>query len=320
MNQILMTQMEEKKSKKQKEIKQNYGEKPDIDSVVRFFAIVIIIFGIVISGNGAYAVVHSIQQRNSTSVPVVVTQRNGNSINLTVKNDIGIKSVRYSWNDSTEKVVEGKNQKEVNAVITILEGNNKLNITVLDANNNTTQYVKNFVQEEKDTTEPVIEVTNEDPKIKITVTDDTALDYVVYKYGDNEEVKVQASEQDPAKLEIYIDNVEEAQKTLTIEAIDKAQNHATKTQEVKGATKAKIEVVPDSTDPSYLVIKVTDNDGIKMVAYYINGKEYQTDPNISLGIKTFEYKQQVEKGKTNITVHAYNISDQVTEFTGEYTY
>lgn len=321
MNQILMTQpAKNKKTKPVKDTWNNNAGKKDIKSIVKFFAIAIIVFGLAISGSGAYALVENIQQKKSSSVPAVITERTGNSIKLTVKNDVGIKSVKYAWNDSTAKVVEGKNQKEVSVIVSIIAGNNKLNITVLDSNNNTTQYVKNYVQNETDTTEPVITVSNEDPKIKITVTDDTALDHVVYKYGDNAEVTVQASTEDPTKLEIYIDNVEEAKKTLTIEAIDKAQNHSTKTQDVKGATKPKIEVAPDPTDASYLIIKATDNDGIRMISYYINGQEYQTDPNTSLDTKTFEYKQKVEKGQTNITVHAYNLSEQVTEFIGVYTY
>ena len=313
MNQILMTEQD-------KNVKKVKGEKADTNTVIKFFAIVIMIFGIVISGSNGYTLAKNIQQKKSASVPTVITARSGNQIKLTVKNDIGIKSVKYSWNDSTEKVVEGKNQKEVTTLINVIPGNNRLNITVLDVNNNTTQYVKNYVQEEQDTSEPVISISNEDPKIKITVTDDTALDYVVYKYGDNAEVKVQANEDDPTKLDIYIDNVSPEQKTLTIEAVDKAQNHSTKTQDVKGATKPKIEVTPDPSDASYLVIKVTDNEGIRMVVFYVNGQEYQTDPNVSLDQKTFEYKQKVEKGQTNITVNAYNLSEQVTEFVGVYNY
>jgi len=317
MNQILITEDGNiKKNKNKKEVKTTL----DIRSVVRFFAIVIIIFGLILSGSSAYGMFQDMQEKQSKSVPVVTTQRNGNAINLIAKNDIGIKTIKYSWNDSTETVVQGKNKTQVETTINIIPGNNKLNITVIDVNNAVTTYVKNYVQEEKDTTEPVITIQNEDPRIKITVTDDTALDYIVYKYGDNEEVKVEASENDPTKIETYIDNVLETQLTLKVEAVDKAQNFATQEQQVKGATKPKIEVVADPADPSYLIIKVTDNDGLRMVAYYVNGEEYKTDPNVSLNMKYFEYRQQVQKGETNITVHAYNLSEQVSEFEGIYNY
>ncbi len=316
MNQILMTEAVNKNAKN----KSRVSNSSDITAVVRFFAIIIMVFGLALSGSSAFGMVQNIQENKNKSIPVVSAQRNGNSVKITVKNDIGIKTIKYSWNDSTETVVQGRNKNQVETTINIIPGNNKLNMTVIDSNNGTTTYVKNYVQEEKDTTEPVITVQNEDPRIKITVTDDTALDYIIYKYGDNEEVKVEASEDDPTKIEVYIDNVLETQVTLKIEAVDKAQNFATKEQQVKGATKPKIEVVSDPTDQSYLIIRASDNEGLRMVVFYINEDEYKTDPNTSLNMKNFEYRQKVPKGETTIKVHAYNLSEQVSEFEGIYTY
>lgn len=316
MNQILMTEAVNKNAKN----KSRVSNSSDITAVVRFFAIIIMVFGLALSGSSAFGMVQNIQENKNKSIPVVSAQRNGNSVKITVKNDIGIKTIKYSWNDSTETVVQGRNKNQVETTINIIPGNNKLNMTVIDSNNGTTTYVKNYVQEEKDTTEPVITVQNEDPRIKITVTDDTALDYIIYKYGDNEEVKVEASEDDPTKIEAYIDNVLETQVTLKIEAVDKAQNFATKEQQVKGATKPKIEVVSDPTDQSYLIIRASDNEGLRMVVFYINEDEYKTDPNTSLNMKNFEYRQKVPKGETTIKVHAYNLSEQVSEFEGIYTY
>lgn len=257
MNQILMTEAVNKNARNKSKI----SNSSDITAVVRFFAIIIMVFGLALSGSSAFGMVQNIQENKNKSIPVVSAERNGNSVKITVKNDIGIKTIKYSWNDSTETVVQGRNKNQVETTINIIPGNNKLNMTVIDSNNGTTTYVKNYVQEEKDTTEPVITVQNEDPRIKITVTDDTALDYIIYKYGDNEEVKVEASEDDPTKIEGYIDNVLETQVTLKIEAVDKAQNFATKEQQVKGATKPKIEVVSDPTDQSYLIIRASDNEG-----------------------------------------------------------
>ena len=313
MNQILMTEQPKNKEKKVKNKREKSGE-IDIKSIIRFFAIIIMIFGICLSGNGAYALFQDIQQRNSASEPVVTTERKGNLINLIITNDVGIKSVKYWWNDSTETVVEGKNKNKVETTINIIPGNNKLTISVVDINNNTKQYVKNYIQEEQDTTEPVISISNEDPNIKITVTDDTALDYIVYKYGDNPEVKVYATDDNPNKIEAYIDDVEEAEVVLSVEAVDKAQNIASQDQKVKGTTKPKIEVTPDSSDPSYLIIKATDNDGLRMVVFYINEQEYKTNPNVALNTKEFEYRIQVPIGETKLRVIVYNLSEQITEY------
>ena len=316
MNQILVT---ENITEKRQKVKSQKAGEINIESIIKFFAITIIIFGLVLSGNGSYALIKDIQNQKTKDIPVVTTERKGNSLKLVVKNNVGIKSIKYSWNDSTEKVVSGKNLTELTTTINIITGNNKLNITVIDTNNNSTQYVKNYIQEEQDTTNPMISIANEDPKIKVTVTDDTALDYVIYKYGDNEEKTVTASADEPTKIEFYIEDVEEAELTLTVEAVDKAQNTASAEQKVKGATKSTIDVVPDPTDPSYLIIKVNDNDGIRMIVFYLNEQEYKTDPNISLNTKEFEYRVKVDKGTTTVKVNAYNLSEQITEFSGIYT-
>lgn len=324
MNQILMTDINNKKTNKSK-VRNNINNSGEsqIVSIVKFFAIAMIIFGLVLSGGGAYGTYQIIQKENSTSTPIVNLERNGNTIKMTVSNDIGIKSVSYAWNDSNVKTVTGNNKTQVNAVIIMsnsTQSENVLNITVIDANNNSKSYQKTYVQNGEDTANPEIEITNEDPKIKVTITDDTALDHVVYKYGDAEEKTIQASEDDPTQITFYIDDVKQETTNLQIEAVDKAQNVATKEQQVKGVTKPKIEVTQDASDSSYIIINVTDNDGLKMVSYYINGQEYKTDPNVSLNQKTFTYRQKIQSGTTNVTVHAYNISEQVTEYTATFNY
>ena len=322
MNQILVTEDKNlnQKKNKTKTKKERTSEPASINTIIRFFCITIIIFGIALSGNGAYSFSKEMHDKKTASVPVITTKTNGNEIKLTISNKVPIREIKYAWNSSKEiKVVSCNNKTEVELTINIISGNNKLNITVIDANSKSTQFVKNYIQQ-NDTTKPEITISNEDPKIKITVTDDTALDHIVYKYGNNEEVKISATEDSPTKIETYIDEVQSEQMTLTVQAVDKAQNFASVEQQVKGATKAKIEATPDPTDPSYIIIKVNDNDKIRMVAFTINGVDYTTDPNISLNSKDFEYKLKVEKGQTNIKIKAYNVSEQVTEFEGVYNY
>ena len=316
MNQILMTEPYRNKKKKKKP--QNSGGKADIKSVVRFFAIVIILFGVILSGTNSFALVKRIEQKKLKIEPTVTTERSGNSINLTVKHEKGIRSVAYEWNDSGEKIVPGRSQKEVKAVVNIPSGDNKLTITVLDINNNTTRFVKNYAQEAKDVTEPKIEVSNDDPRIKITVTDDTALDYIIYKYGNEQEVKVEGD--GSTKIERTIDDVLAEETVLIVEAIDKSQNRAVFQQVVKGARKPKIEVTPDPVDPSYVIIKVTDEDALRMVYFKINEDEFSTNPDTALGTKEFEYRLKIEQVPSYITVRAHNLSERTEEFKGRYDY
>lgn len=318
MNQILM--MQNKKESKKKEKRKTSSGPVKIAAIVRFFAIIIMFFGLVLSGSGTYAMIQEKKEAENNPIPQVSTQREGNTVSLTVQSNIGIRTISYSWNDASSIVNEGLNRKEITLPIMIPTGSNKLNISVVDSTGKLTKYVKNFeLSSSQDVTDPVIKFEVINSGIKITATDDTALDYITYQYGDGEEVTINADESNQYVIETILP-VSQGQATLTVEAFDKAGNVSTKEQEVKGANKAKISVEPDPTDPSYIIIKVEDDEGLRMVTYYINEQDYSTDPNSSLGTKTFEWRQKVEPGESKVTVHAYNINEQTTEFVGIYNY
>lgn len=332
MNQILITQNDNGNNRNNKNPEKNKLNKnnvrkstsnnysTEISSILRVFAILIIVFGLALSGSGVYATMQNKENSKSTNKPDVTMQRNGNIVTVVIKCNTGIRSVSYSWNDSPEKVLQGRNQTEFEQEFTIPTGNNRLNISVIDSKGKQwKQFIKNFAQAEEDTTEPVIELEVVNSNVKIVVTDDTALDYIVYKYGEQEEVKINATQEGQTKIEETIPALQ-GQNKLIVEAIDKAENVATKEQEIKGANKPTIEVSCDQNDPSYIIIKATDEEGLRMVSFYINEQEYKTDPNTSLNSKTFEWRQKVEHGENKITIHAYNINELMTEVIAIYDY
>lgn len=333
MNQILITQNDnnynnkkdkrEKKAKKEKKQKNNinYGSSPEqsTKTIVKVFATLILLFGLALCGNGTYAVVQNIKENQNSTLPIVMTQRVGNKVTLTISTQKGIRTLLYSWNNVGERIVSGGNRTEIEHEIEIPENGERLNISVVDSTGKQTNYVKNFVYIDSDVTEPKIELEVINSDVKITATDETQIDYIIYKYGDEEEVMIYATEEDQTTIETTIPVIQ-GQNTLAITAVDKEKNTTVKDQEIKGVKKPVVTVEPDSNDPSYIIIKATDEEGLRMISYYINDQEYKTDPNTSLNTTSFEWRQQIERGTNNITIHAYNISDQVTEFVGIYTY
>lgn len=317
MNQILMT---EDRNKAKKSKVKTPREPGDITGVVRFFAVLILLFGLVLSADGTYAFTKNIELSKTTKAPVVSVLKTGNTAKVTVECETGIRNVSFSWNESTPTIVQGRGNKTLEQTISIPSGeNNKLNISVIDANGQTRRYVKTLNQDAKDVTEPVITIEGINSNIKITATDDTAIDYITYRYGDSQEVTIYAEEDGQTKIEATIP-ASQGETDLVVDAVDKAQNVATKEQKIKGVKRPTIEVIPDPNDPSYLIIKAYDDDGLRMIAYTLNGQDYKTDPNTSLNTKTFEYRQKVEPGESQILIHAYNINEQVTEFNGIYRY
>lgn len=323
MNQILMTENNNTKNKGHK-VPKNYGYKApnDISEIIKVFAILIMIFGIALSGNGVYAIIQNAETAKNTKLPVVEVLKSGNAAKLSISCETGIRTVSYAWNDSTPTIIQGRGNSLIEQAISIPSGENKLNISVIDAKGQTRRYVKNLKQDEVDTTEPTIEFEVINSNIKIIATDDTAIDYITYKYGDAQEVTVKAQQTGQVTIEEIVP-VTQGESTIIVEAVDKAQNVATTSQKIKGVKENKkptIEVIPDPEDPSYLIIKAYDDEGLRMISYFVNEQEYKTDPNTSLNNKTFEWRQKVEPGQTRILVHAYNINEQVGEFDGIYNY
>lgn len=311
MNQILMTDNKQKNKK-------SSSEPMGTNSIVRIFAIVIIIFGFILSGSGAYAMLQDIEEKKNAVTPTVTTTKQGGEVLIDISTSVGIRMVSYYWNEQSPTTASGQNKKQMSFSTSIPFGNSKLNITVTDSKGHQSRYIKNYIQENEDIEKPAIDFEVVDNNIKIIVTDNEELDYVVYQIGTEEE-KIVEAEDGQTLMEILVP-VDRGQVTLNVEATDKAGNVETINQEIKGATKPTIEVTADPTDLSYLIIKANDVEGLQMVSFYINDQLYQTDPNVSLNSTDFEFRIQVQHGETTVKVHAYNINEQVTEFEGVYNY
>ena len=81
MNQILM--IDNNKNKKGKKVS---GGPIEISSIARFFAIAILLFGLVLSGSGAYAMISESQNSANSVIPEVLMQRSGNTVNVNITN------------------------------------------------------------------------------------------------------------------------------------------------------------------------------------------------------------------------------------------
>lgn len=322
MNQILITDENKRNSSNFNNKNAREPRNPeDVSGLVKVFAFIILIFGIALSGNGAYAIIKNAELARTTKIPVVEVSKSGNTAKLSIKCETGIRTISLAWNNSTPKIVQGRGKTLIEQTVSIPSGeNNKLNLVVVDSKGQTRRYIKNLKQDPKDTTEPTIKFEVIDSSIKITATDTTEIDKIIYQYGNQEKVTISAEEEGQTIIEEKVEVIQ-GENILKVEAYDKEQNVAVEEKTIIGKKeKPTIEVIPDPNDPSYVIIKASDEKGLRMISYFINNQEYKTDPNISLNSKTFEWRQKVEPGTTKILVHAYNINEQVTEFNITYNY
>ncbi len=305
MNQILY--MDNKKRK---------GGPLELKTIFIIFAILCIVFGLILAGVAGFNMLKNKQE--GQTLPVVEILQEGAVLKINIAHDKIIDKIVYSWNQSTETVLQGMGRTELQETISLPKGTNNFVLKVTDINNKTTTYQNTYTLPEGDVTNPEIELLVESSKVKIVAKDETELAYIIYYWNDEDETTVQVREDSLQQIEEKID-ILKGENTLTIVAVDKAGNEATKEQVFKGVKKPKIELGKDGTN---LIITVTDEEGIQKIEYTLNGIEHSTDPQNTgtpLNRKELKITQPLEQGENKITIKAYNISGLEVEVSGEAT-
>ncbi len=304
MNQILYVD----KSKKTKTV--------EIHKVVCFFAISLVVFGIIMVGQGVYAKVKNAAYEKSMagSIPVATMEKEGQNVKIRVNHTKPIDKIEYNWNGQDSKTIRGNNRRSIEESIELPAGNNTLNVTVTDINGKTGNYHQDFsVETGKDITKPQITLNIEGNYIKITATDETALSYVTYRWNEEQEQKLQPDGTDNAKIEAKIE-ILKGQNKLTVIAVDTSNNTATKEETFEGRVKPEVEVYVDGDS---FLIRAKCESNIQKIDYTFNDKDYSVQYEPS---QTMEYHQKLVEGLNKIHVKAYSTEGTVGVYEGEYTY
>ena len=189
MNQILSVEDTKKKNKKAKKEKMPRNSGPiAIESILKFFAIAILIFGIFMIGSGSYSMYVNSQGDTSNTKPTIQVEENedGTQITLRVLHDKALAKVTYSWNNEEEIEVQTNNSKQVEQVIDVPTGDNILSIYAQDANGQETNYQRAYSLEGDITIDMAVDGSN----IKVTATGKNELSYMTYRWDEEEEQRV----------------------------------------------------------------------------------------------------------------------------------
>ena len=297
MNQILQT--ENKKS----------NGPVEINKIVKFFAVAILIFGLILIGLGLYSYISNnakeekkLQEDLKPEVDITTQEDN---ILIQVTHNVAISQIIYKWNEEQEKIIEGENKTSLSEKIDLPFGTNTLYVRVVDINGKETVFQKEYIVDGDG--KPVIELTlTTDYKIKITVQDAVGLKYINYTWNNGEKTKVEANIENLTLIEETVE-IPLGQNTLTVDAVNTSDVITTKELEVKGVKRP---VVTLSKDGDYLVIKAEDEDAMKIVTYTLNGQKYQ----INFGeVKVIEYRQPIPKGESTLELTAENKDGGITK-------
>lgn len=294
MNQILYVKPKEKNKKK---------SSIDINKIIPVFAISLIVFGVAMAGEGVYAVIKNAEYSKQIEnlAPSVVLEQNGQYVTIIVSHKKPIDSITYNWNGGENIIIDGNNRKNISEQIEVPKGNNILTVSVKDITNKRTLETKSFSLETgSDIQKPKIDILNEGNRVKITVTDDTEISYVTYRWNNETEETLRPRGAELAKL-VELIETKKGKNTLTVVAVDSSNNTSKVEQEVAASTKPTVEVYVDGTD---LLIIAKHEDGIERIEFFLNGEKhivnhYQLE-------KEMIHREPMVAGTNKIEIKAYN--------------
>lgn len=294
MNQILFTQD-----------KRNNNSQ-DTKKIVLFFAVSLIIFGLILFGQGVYGIV----KKDSTQVnkddettTISLQQNNSGEVIINVNSQTIISELIYYWNSEASQTISGNGNTTMQQIITMPAGQNTLTVKTIDVNGKQKTETQTF---KLDVDKPNISLSVIGNKIKIAVDSKADLAYVTYKWNNEQEKKMDMTTfEDKTKYEVEVE-IPKGKNTLLVTATDIYENKSEKSQEVKGIAKP-VFAKPVINEP-YITFTVTsEDDDIKTIEFFYNGKNYKiTEDAIkkSQNAKKVSYKLTLEKGKNTLIVKA----------------
>ena len=302
------------------------SEPMDIDTILKIYVVIAIIFGVLLIGKGVYALTSqadsnvSVSKEEST-VQILLNhqpQEEGDKIQISITSQTPIDKIVYRWNDGSERTIKGNNQTSLQQLIDCPNGKNTLYVQAIDTAGGKKEANQEFTTENGiDINNPEIKLElTEDKKLRITATDDTNLAYITYRWNQEEEQKVETEDENQVKIEAVID-ILKGENDLTVVAVDGKGNSTTKSQQFIGRTVPEIQV-NTSTDGSKLIIKVSHENGLKRIYYTLNDKPYEA--NFTDSPKVFEFEQALDRGYNRIIMEVTSVDETKNTFDGQCNY
>ena len=314
MNQILA--VENKKKEKVKTKKIRTGRPIEIKGIVMFFAVIIMVFGLTLAGQGSYALYKDIDDRKPENIPYVTIGRVNDKAIVQISSNIEISKLVYSWNNGEESAIPigSTNAREE---ITLLGYDSVLNLTIEDMNGKRVKFQKQYLLTGVDITKPVVEIETKDgnDKMKIVAKDETGIAYITYQWEDGEPVTVNADQQGQTEMIVKVP-LTVGLKKIQIIAVDTNGNIEEIQKEITTSTSR-----PKMTlrrNKQKISIEIEDKDGIKSIKANLNGEEYEiTNVNRKKVKVGYLY---LREGNNTISVEVTNVNDYTEKATAELQY
>lgn len=295
------------------------------DKIVRVFAVILVIFALCLVGSGIYGIYKNQKKEAASeadtptkaSISVERDEEDDTKAIIKVSHDKAIEKVIYAWDNDKDIINKGNGQSTMEIEISLPAGTHTLTVKVTDIDGNDTTYDEEIYSENgEDKVNPEIQVTldNATKQISVVATDETAIDYVTYRWNDEEETRVDADEEDQKEIKVDIE-ILKGTNDLTIVAVDKNNNSATKTEKYKGVTKPEITLTV-SEDKKKVDVYCYHENGLQEITATINGDTR----NVELPEETLQeasFTIELTEATSTVIVKAVSVDGTETEATEE---
>ena len=263
--------------------KSSSGGSSGSDKVVRVFAICLAVFAVCLLAIGGVTLLKNKKEEPATPVAQatkaqISVEQLETTLKIKVVHDKAIEKIIYKWDNEKENTINCNGQTEIEKEISLLSGSHALTIKVIDVNGEESlpfeQSFESSIGEDKE--KPTIETELNVNKLIVKVEDDTALDFVTYRWNNDEEIVVQA-EEGQKSLEFEIE-ILKGKNDLMIVAVDKSNNSESKSASYTGVTKPEV-YLEVSAEKDSVYVKITHDTGIKEVMLELNGQSQ----NVGIG-------------------------------------
>ena len=294
----------------------NYN-KVDTKKIIIIFAIAIILVAVLIVAIKVYGIYQDKKNAVSDVVPeIVITSNSTKEATIKVTCEEGIQYLIYTWNDEDENRVNLNGSTSFERIVEMPENTiNTLKVEVVSINNVTgskTEVFENSIDSVKPTVDSITIV---DKKLNIEVSDNNGIKYLAYKWENEEEVIINADENDNLKMTAEID-IQRGTYKLQIRVVDIYENEELLSRLVTGVNEPEITVIKYGDTVN---ISVTHDMGFKKIEFIINNSVYVYDENFSKYDKNkteVEFDFPLKEGENKVQVNAYSL-EKMSEEQGE---
>lgn len=295
MNQILFTNNDN-----------NQNNRIELKKIIIFFAIAIIIVALIIIAMKIYEFYGQDNNYATPEIAITKLSEETNEVTIKVTCEDGIDYIVYTWNEEQENRVNLNGSTSFERIIEIPENSmNTLKVEAVSMNNISNSKSEIF-ENQLDNTKPTIDsLSIINKKLNIKVSDDNGIEYLAYKWENEEEIKITPDPNNNKELSTEID-IQRGTYKLQITVVDIYGNEETLTKLITGVNEPEVSAIKYGDK---VHIKVTHDMGFKKIEFIINNKKYVYDENYSNYDKnktTVEFDFPLDEGENIVKVNAYS--------------